>query len=523
MLSKKLILLPLLCLLFLSHAQQQENLVPSDDENPTLRPETPSTIPTFTPHKPQEFIPEVTDVAEEYLTRDGRILQGSASYPNLRIATDFQLLTAGTTAWKTYITKQLIPAVVSYLQAALRIKYPATSNIQSSSKTLCGFNTPTSILNGIGNADMVFFINSVTDNTGGWMAATTVCTFSAGVKRPTIVNIGINTYAILTADPITNPLIHDVNINVLVHEFVHGLGMNGLYTNFVDASGNLLTGHIKNVKLAGINRQVLDLPPLTAQLKAFYGCDSIPGLFMENDGTAHIERRFFQWEIMTTGGTVGAKISFVTLGFLEGTGWYAPNYDYAEPYFFGKGEGCGFYADSPVTANFPSEYCTGSGIDCTEVGNGGGYCIFDSYGEVGRVVASQYEFNCENPSSTYYVAYANKGVYGRGLGSKCFSGNLASRGSTIQSTYCLMTNCVGSGLGTTLEVMWGTTKLVCTKKGPMAVSGLTGALNCPDPVQFCSTVGKNYCPRNCTGRGTCSQGKCTCNAGFTGTDCGFTI
>jgi len=520
MAPKKLLLLPLLCLLILSHAQ--DNLVPSDDEKPTLIPETQTAFPTqFTSHGPQEFIPEYTNVEEDYLTKDGRFLQEGASYPNLRIATDFQLLTAGTTAWKTYITKQLIPTVVSYLQAALRMKYPTTSKIQSSSKTLCGFTTPTAIKNGISNADVVFFFNSKTDNNGGWMAATTICSFSSGVQKPLIMNIGINTWAILTADPVTNPLIHDVNVNIMIHEFVHGLGMSGYYNNFIDTNGNLLKNHIKTVKLAGINRQVIDLPPLTKRLREFYGCDSIPGLFMEDNGGAHIERRFFQWEIMTTGGTVGAKISFVTLGFLEGTGWYDPDYNYAEPYFYGKGQGCGFYADTPATANFPDEYCTGSGIDCTAVGNGGGYCITDKSAEVGKIVASQYEFNCENPNSVYYVAYAKQGVYGRGLGSKCFSGNLANKGSTIQSTYCLMTNCVGSGLGTTLEVMWGTTKLVCTKKGPMSVSGLTGAINCPDPVQFCSTVGVNYCPRNCSGRGTCNNGKCTCKPGFIGTDCGF--
>ncbi len=105
-----------------------------------------------------------------------------AAYPNIRIATDTQLVTAGTTAWKTYVTKQLIPAVVAYLQAALRIKYPLASKIQSTSKTLCGFTTPTAIKNGISNADIVIFFNSKTDSSGGWMAATTLCTISSGVN-----------------------------------------------------------------------------------------------------------------------------------------------------------------------------------------------------------------------------------------------------------------------------------------------------------------------------------------------------
>ena len=514
--ASRLLLLSLLCVLLVSYIFAQEDKPSKDPKIVTAQ--------TFTAHKDQDFVPEVADFDEQYLTRDGRFLQdASATYPNIRIATDTQLVTAGTTAWKTYVTKQLIPAVVAYLQAALRIKYPLTSKIQSTSKTLCGFTTPTAIKNGISNADIVIFFNSKSDTSGGWMAATTLCTVSSGVKRPIIVNIGINTAAIDIADPTSNPLVHDLNINVLTHEFVHALGMNGpLYYNFVDDSGNPLKNHIKSISLAGRTRTVLDLPPLTQRLKNFYGCSTIPGLFMEDNGGAHIERRFFQWEIMTTGGIIGSKISEVTLGFLEGTGWYAPDYDYAEPYFFGKGEGCGFYADTIVSTNFPDEYCTGSGIGCTAVNNGGGYCVSDSLIEVGKVYTAQYEFNCENPAGIYYTPFSNKQVYGRGLGSKCLTGNLANYGTVSQTAYCLKTTCVGSGLDITLEVMWGTTKLVCTKEGPLSVSGLTGALNCPDPVKFCNSVGAPTCPRNCTGRGTCVNGKCTCNTGFKGTDCGFT-
>ncbi len=39
----------------------------------------------------------------------------------------------------------------------------------------------------------------------------------------------------------------------------------------------------------------------------------------------------------------GAFMSRITLAFLESTGWYTSvNYDYAEPYIWGKGKGCNF-------------------------------------------------------------------------------------------------------------------------------------------------------------------------------------
>jgi len=358
------------------------------------------------------------------------------------------------------------------------------------------------------------------------MAATTLCTLSSGaVKRPLIVNIGINTYSIGTADVDSTPLKHDLYINVLTHEFIHALGMNGpLYNYFVDTDGNLLTDHVKTVSISGISRTVLDLAPLTAMLQNFTGCSSIPGLVMESNGAAHIARRWFQWEIMSTGGVMGSRISFVSLGFLEGTGWYVPDYSYAEPYFFGQGEGCGFYADDIVSTDYPDEYCTGTGVGCTEVNNGGGYCVSDSLISVGRVVTAQYEFNCENPNGIYYTPYSSKQVFGRGLGSRCFGGNLTtSKTATANPNfYCLNATCSGTGSDAVINILWGTTTLNCTEEGPISISGYQGYINCPDPVKFCNTVGQSYCPRNCMGRGSCVSGQCVCDSGFQGTDCGFT-
>jgi len=454
-------------------------------------------------------------------------LQASQDFPNLRIGTDFQRLdqVEVTEEWKTYITTELIPAVVTYLEAALKIKYPSTSLIQSTANSLCGFATPDALKTGI-DADIVVIFNSANNSKSSWMAATTLCQMTADpIKRPMIVNIGINAAFISIADPINSPLIHDRYINTLVHEFVHALGLNGpLFNYFVDSNGKLLSNHVKSVTLSGIERKVLDLAPLTQMIRNYTGCETIPGLFLENSSGAHIERRFFQWEIMTNGGTIGSKISFVTLGFLEGTGWYVPNYDYAEPYHFGEGQGCGFYADTINSTDYPNEYCTGSDLGCTEVGNGGGYCRPDSLVEVGNVVTSQYEFNCENPKGIYYTTFSSKQVYGRGLNSKCFTGNLTtSKTKTAASnSYCLNATCSGSGVDTVINVMWGDTQFTCTQEGPLSLLTYNGVFNCPDPIRFCNTVGKKTCPRNCMGRGSCVDGQCVCDAGYQGTDCGFT-
>jgi len=497
----------LLCLLLLSaavFAQQDAQDMPLDD------------LDSIT----QDFEPLIEDYDEEAPSTETRLLK---NYNNMRIFIDYEHLTAGTDEFKVYVQKQLMPAVVDYLQAALKVKYPITSPIKSTAKTLCGFATPASIKNGVDNADMVIILNSKV-GTGGWMAATTLCTVSSGIQRPVIVNIGINTKAILVADPEENPLRHDLNINVMLHEFVHALGMNGpLYKRFVDDEGNLLVDHVKSTLLNGNTVTVLDLPHLTDRLRAFYGCDTIPGLVMEFDAGAHVARRFFQWDLMSTAGITGTKISEITLAFLEGTGWYVPDYCYAELYTFGKGEGCGFYAEDIDSTNYPDEFCEGSSLGCTEIGHSGGYCVSDSLIQVGKVQAHSQYFNCENPKGIYYTTHPSKQVYGRGLGSKCFSGNLTTsktKAGTVMS-YCLTFTCEGKGLNTVLHANWGTDKIICTQQGRIAIKGYQGEFDCPDPVKFCSTIGAPTCLRNCMGRGNCYNGKCVCDEGYFGTDCGF--
>eukprot|EP00485_Elphidium_margaritaceum_P021557 CAMPEP_0202720418 /NCGR_PEP_ID=MMETSP1385-20130828/139789_1 /ASSEMBLY_ACC=CAM_ASM_000861 /TAXON_ID=933848 /ORGANISM="Elphidium margaritaceum" /LENGTH=86 /DNA_ID=CAMNT_0049384145 /DNA_START=31 /DNA_END=287 /DNA_ORIENTATION=- len=46
------------------------------------------------------------------------------------------------------------------------------------------------------------------------------------------------------------------------------------------------------------------------------------------------------------------------MALMEDSGWYVPNYAYAEPYYFGRDAGCAFF--SGACTAFPQWYCASS-------------------------------------------------------------------------------------------------------------------------------------------------------------------
>jgi leishmanolysin len=325
-------------------------------------------------------------------------------------------------------------------------------------------------------------------------------------------------------------LLHEKNTYLLIHEMLHTFGVaDGTYKYFIDANGKTRKGHVKSVSIGGSTRTVLDVAPLTERLRNFYGCSTIPGLLLENNGGsgtvgAHFERKLFPYEAMSSGGINGRRVSEFSLALLEGSGWYAPDYSYAEPYFFGKGQGCGFVNNKCSSTPAFDEFCSGSSRACSPHGRSGGKCSSDSNADGCKWVKPDVDYDCENDDGEDYARLPDLQTFGRGAGSKCFTGDLNTRKSTGgRTTWCFKYTCSGSGSDTQLEVKVGKNTIQCTQAGKKTINGYYGSIDCPDPLAFCNTVGKQYCPRNCMGRGTCVDNKCQCRSGFTGVDCGLNV
>jgi len=477
-------------------------------------------------HDSVEHNPEFIDVEEDtsaFNNQDGRVL-ASTSYSNIRIYPYYEYVKqTAPSSYASYMINDLVPPVIDFFQAALKIKAPLTSNLKITSSSICERSTPSVLKTGVA-ADMFVYFDTEAIS-GTQIAVSKYCQLASGTKRPIVARVKVNRN--MMRDPNGDVLLHEQNMYVMLHEMVHNFGFSTYnFKTFLDENGRTRTGHIKSVSIAGSTRTVLDLPPLTERLRRHFGCSTLQGAIMENSGgsttaASHFERKYFIYEMMSSGSILGRRITEFSLALLEGSGWFVPDYSYAEPYHFGAGQGCSFITStcSSTTSKF-DEFCTGSSKGCAPHGRGGGYCQSDSISDSCRYYYPNKDYDCENDDGEDDARLPSLEVYGREAGSKCFTGTLNTRQSSNgRTSYCFKYTCTGSGSSTQLEVQIGTNKITCTSEGSKSLNGYYGSFDCPDPLTFCNGAGKKYCPRNCMGRGTCVDNKCQCKSGYKGVDC----
>jgi hypothetical protein len=476
----------------------------------------------------EEYPPQFLDIEEDFSALElDRNLQ-TVTYNPIRIyATYDNLANSSSDTYTSYVQNDLAPAVISWFQGALKVKYPVSGNLKLSSSisSLCGMDVPAALRTGVAADYVIMFDSRSEDSTV--VASSRFCYLASDSKRPLIATTNFNQVMFKEANG--DVILHEKNTYLLLHEMTHTFGFSSsLYGYFLDANGKQLSGHVKTINIAGDNHTVVNVPPLTDKLRTFHGCSTIPGGIMENDGGSgtdgsHFEKKFYLFDTMATGSASGKRHSELSLALLEGSGWYVIDYTYAEPYFYGQGEGCDFiFGTCNTTSNPFDEFCLGSNWGCSSQGHSGGRCSSDDKTDGCRYVLPSNNYHCQNPDAVSYARLPNVEVYDRAANSKCFTGTLSTRSSTSLASFCFNFTCVGSGISTQLNVILGKTTAVCKKQGTLTVSGYYGSIDCPDPLTFCSTIGVVYCPRNCMGRGTCVNNKCVCNTGFTGIDCALT-
>jgi hypothetical protein len=450
-----------------------------------------------------------------------------------RFVMDYSMLQTTTPRQKYYIEKVLMPSTVDFFKKALRVRVPTRGPIKvdKSGLDICD-GLPTTLIKGV-TADLVVAVKAYDDKDDGAVAFASSCYFDPQTDRPVVGRIHFN-LAMLEID-YKDPLTHAYNLYTAVHELTHVLGFSaGLYEQFRGPDGiTKLKRAFKTTVRNGKKFSVVDVEPLTSKLREHFDCPSIPGAYIENDGSAgsagsHFEKDIFLEEHMTSNSGYDSRQSEFSLALLEGTGWYLADYNYADHFVSGFGKGCPYYNGFCNTNKGPifDEFCAGEDARrCSPTYMGGAICIQDSFAPECFLADPRMNLDCTNPAAAKgAVNLPELQSFGPDANTRCFAGTLELpkfQEAKATLSYCFKYECGGSGKNTYVDVKLGTTTHRCLKKGKTAVKGFNGVLDCPEPAQFCKAVLFDFCRFNCFGRGTCQNGKCVCDKGFTGRDCGI--
>jgi len=472
---------------------------------------------------------------------------------NIRIAAFYHFEAITDIEVRKTISEQVIPATIAYYQAALKIKRLekpiklSTSRIQNCTRV----KLPKSIKQQWVKADLVVIVTGYFGDYRG-IARANPCVYDDQTGRPIMGFLDYNLH--YKPNSTTNAFSYYENlISTTLHEFGHVLGFTAkIYENFINPySGKRLLNTTIKKEINGVMVTILTLDPLTSRLREYFACPTLEGAYLEQEGfsISHFERRVFMNEIMASTVSASESMSEFYLAFLEGTGWYLPDYSMSDPMFWGKGKGCDFLntkcINSDGTTQFPDHFCTNMDQwTCTYDKQSYGSCgtsafykqftplqkgaEFDYLGDGSVLSVDPYSDNCPyifsdgqtECKNSRNQEFAVRGGQYFGPGSACFTGTLNK--AWIDAPSCLKFSCQKLDSSQYLLTVEIEDEIVtCHQEGIAHLSDAERYVDCPDPFTFCEMENARACRRGCMGRGTCVNNQCVCQTGYYGSDCSY--
>jgi leishmanolysin len=193
-------------------------------------------------------------------------------------------------------------------------------------------------------------------------AAATFCFVEKETGRPLLGIIGFNKRISFAKK---NSIFY--NSLLTLHEVNHIISFHdNLFPNFIDSNGNKipLEKTVQKQIINGLERKLISSPKVLEAAKKYFGCDSMIGVELENQGEAgslgnHWEMRTMAGDFMISESYDETFISSMSIALMEDSGWYKVNYYTGGLFRYGKGKGCGFLNTKCVKdgkTNFPNEF-----------------------------------------------------------------------------------------------------------------------------------------------------------------------
>ncbi|KAL4452845.1 hypothetical protein ABPG74_002410 [Tetrahymena malaccensis] len=427
--------------------------------------------------------------------------------------------------FRSYCEKSIIIASNFFSNLITIVPKPAGSMKWDSKSDTCGKATVPSVDKATDkDSDLHLYITFSDNPQETYLAYAGWCR-SLISRGPTHGHINFN-FGLLKSFNFTDSLQFQSLIQTVTHEIIHILGFSrSLITQWVDSNKNPHINSTVQLTVRGILTTFLKTPNVLEFAKMYYGCDTIPGMPLENLGgsSSHWETTVIQDELMNAAqaSTIHIFTGF-TAALLRDTGFYASvNSNMEEKSFYGKDAGCSFVTGS-CDGN-KREFChVGSQEkNCDYYYQGFGQCKSSIFLDENCQIYDSFSYpQCFDDSNNFQIDPTFKNALGVSFGpsSKCFNSSLIkSTNRSIQKQGICYNYICTDAYQVIVDV--GGTKVTCSNNGEqLQVVGYSGILTCPEKLdQFCSF--NKLCPNNCNSNGFCNNGTCICMNGFKGTAC----
>ena len=435
---------------------------------------------------------------------------------------------------EAYFKNTLIKAAERWLSSALNV-YSLLEPLKLSGITKCG---PVKVpyehqTLGI-ETDVIAYVSSAEETEKSYVAYAGPCALQNSDRNNVIAgSIHINSHNFLKINSFEKQMM------TVIHELTHLLGFTkGVYKYFRKSNGEpyLENELYETVEIRGVEKTTIKGQRVLEKAREALGCEELQGVELEDyggDGTvgSHWDKRMMYNDYMIGHVIEDPLYSSITLALLEDSGWYYPNYTYAQTPIWPRQKSCSFFYNKCLEKD-SYEFCSHPKDTCDYFHLGKAKCNLKEY-EKQLPKEFQYFSNPKKGGSDPYVDYCpvkEPTSYGncRGTGPlvyanpsyfeeicedcRCFETTIAKDKASDQlRPVCYRVLCAEDHS----LVQINNSTFRCPYEGGK-IEAMEGHLICPEWKVLCGEV---PCMNGCSGAGVCVSGKCKCSEGFTGSDC----